>query len=311
MTLYTRKRAILVKSEETYGANPSPVGTDALLVEGLDVSPLEMDLKEREVATGVLGNRDMVVARRTVPIKFGVELATSGTPGVAPRWGPVLKACGFTETIVANTSVTYTLSGDPTTYSSVALDIRNDGQRQRVLGCRGTVSLEMATDEIPKLMFDMMGIYVGPSANANPTLAFTNQAAPLACNSDNTTDVMVHGYAACMSAFSLELANEMVFRQLAGCTKQIMLPDRKPSGEITFELPDLDDLDVFDIASNQDKGAIEWVHADATGGLITFAAPLSSFGSPGYEDGDGIQHIKVPFSPKPDDGNDEFSFVLT
>ena len=311
MTYFTRKRAILVKSEETYGVNPGFTASDALLVDNLDVSPLEMDLKEREVATGVLGNRDMVVARRTVPIKFGVELTTSGTPGVPPRWGPVMKACGFTETIVADTSVTYTLSGNPNTYSSVAIESRMDGRKQRLLGVRGTVSLEMSQEEVPHLMFDLMSIYAAPVTLTTSTLNFSNQAPPLACNSDNTTDVMVHGYAACMSAFSLNLSNEMVFRQLAGCTKQVILPNRKPAGEITIVLPDIDDIDLFDLASNQTKGTIGWVHADASGGIITFNAPLCAFGSPSYEDADGVEHIKLPFSPKPDEGNDEFSIILT
>jgi hypothetical protein len=310
MTSYTRKRSILVKSEETYNTNPLFASSDALLVDSLEVSPLEMDLKERETLTGDLGNRDSIVARRTVPIKFGVELTTSGTPGTPPRWGPVIKACGFTETIVANTSVAYTLSGSPATFSSVGIDFRNDLQRQRILGVRGTVSLEMSNDEVPHLMFDMMGIYAVPTAINTNTTSFSNQAAPLAMNSDNTSNVSVHGYSACMSAFSMQLANEMVFRQLAGCSKQVMLPNRKPSGELTIELPDLDDVNFFDIASGQTKDAIQWVHTDASGGTITFNAPMSAIGSPSYEDADGIQHLKLPFRPIPDEGNDEFSIVL-
>ena len=42
-----------------------------------------------------------------VEVTFEVEMAGSGTAGTAPAFGPLLKACGNSETIVTDTSVTY------------------------------------------------------------------------------------------------------------------------------------------------------------------------------------------------------------
>jgi hypothetical protein len=269
-----------------------------------------MEMKEREVITGNLGLRDSIVGQRMMSVKFAVELAGSGTAGTAPAWGPLMKACGFSETVSAGVSVTY--APVSSSFSSATLDFRNDGIKQLGLGARGTVGLEMSAGEAPKLNFEFMALYGAPTATSNPSPTYSNQVAPVAVNSDNTTSVGVHGYSSCMNAFSLQVANEMVFRQLAGCSKQVIIPDRKPSGEITIELPALGSKDFFSIASSQAKGSIGWTHGTTAGNIITFAAPTSAFDSPSYEDADGIQHIKLPFRPIPtSSGNDEFSLVLT
>lgn len=310
MPLLTRKRLLLAKSEDTYGTSAAPTGSEAILVTNLEVEPLQMELKEREVITGVLGQRKAVVGQRLASVKFNVELAGSGAAGTAPRWSPIMKACGFSETISASTSVTY--APVSASFSSCTLDFYNDGLRQLIVGARGTWSLEMSAGEIPTLAFEMMGLYGAPEALSNVTPTYANQVAPVAVNSDNTTSVSVHGYSACMNAYSLQLANEMVFRQLAGCTKQVLIPDRKPTGEITIELPAIGTKDFFAIASAQTEGSISFQHGQTAGNIVTVTTATAAFDSPTYEDGDGIQHIKLPFRPIPTSaGNNELSIVLT
>lgn len=310
MPLYSRKRLLLAAPENTYGTSAAPTGSNAVLVEKLEVEPLQMELKEREYISGNFGNRDSVVTQRMASVKFTVELAGSGTAGTAPRYGVLLKACGLSETIVATTSVTY--APVSSSFSSCTLDFRNDGQQHLIVGARGTVSLDLQVGEAPKLNFQMMGIYGTPTATANPTPTYANQVAPLAVNADNTTSVSVHGYASCLNAFSLDVANSTVFRQLAGCTKQVLITDRKPTGEVTIELPSVATKDFFSIASAQTQGAISWVHGGTAGNIITLAANTCAFGSPTFEDADGIQHIKLPYRPIPSSsGNDEFSLVFT
>ena len=308
----TRNRLLLAKSESSYGTTPSPApaGTDAVLVSGLEVEPLRLELKDRELVQGHLGNSAQVVGQSSVGVSFSVELAGSGTAGTAPRWGPLMKACGFSETVVTSTSVTY--APISSSFSSVALDFRNDGMKHLILGVRGSVAIEMGAGDLPKLNFTFVGIYGAPTATSNPTATFTNQAAPVAVNADNTTGVSVHSYSACMNAFSLDLANDVIFRQLAGCSKQVMITDRKPSGSITLELPALGTKDFYSIAAAQTAGSISFQHGQTAGNIATFTASNCAFDSPTLEDGDGIQHIVLPFRPLPtSSGNDEMSLVLT
>ena len=302
-----RNRLALVKAETTYGTSPTPSASDALLFTELDVEPLALELIERETIQSYMGNRASVVGQRSVPVKATVEAAGSGTAGTAPRYGPLLKACGLSETIVASTSVTY--APVSTGFSSYTMDwYADNGSRQAITGIRGTAELSMAVGEIPTIAFDQMGIYSVPGALSRPSETYTAQASPVAVNADNTTSVSVHGFSACMTSFSLSLGVEMTFEQKAGCTKQVRITDRKPSGSITFELPDFATKDFISIASAQTAGAMSWVHSGGAGNILTFDATSVAFDSPTFEDGDSVTHITLPYRLL---GNTTWSLAFT
>jgi hypothetical protein len=289
-----RNRLALVKSESTYGTSSSPAASDALLFTELDVEPLAMELVERETIQAYMGNRASVVGQRSVPVKATVEAAGSGTAGTAPRYGPLLKAAGLSETIVSSTSVTYAPVSDG--FSSYTMDFYIDnGSRQAITGIRGGAELSMAVGEIPTIAFDQMGIFAAPGALSRPTETYSAQASPVAVNADNTTSVSVHGFSACMTSFSLNLGVEMTFEQKAGCTKQVRITDRKPTGSITIELPGIATKDFIAIASAQTAGAMSWVHGATGGNILTFDATSVAFDSPTFEDGDSVTHVTLPF----------------
>jgi hypothetical protein len=314
MTLLTRKRLLLAKAETTYGTAPTFLAADALLVSNLEVSPLEVELLDRELIQPYFGNSPKVVGQRMVSVTFDVELAGSGAAGTAPRWGDVLRACGFGHGVSAGVSVTYT----PATSGiiSVSLDFNADGNRHLVTGCRGTASLNLAAGEIPKISFEMMGIYNAVVKGTPLTPTFGNQAPPVVVNSTNTTAVSAFSFNACMESFSLSLNNENPFRQLAGCTQQVLVTDRKPSGELSIQAPlagsDSGEKDFFAIVSGQTLGQISWQHGQTAGNIVTFTAPTCNLDSPSYADSDGVMMLNLPFMPVPSSaGNDEFTLVLT
>ena len=306
----TRKRLLLAKIETTYGTDPTPAATDAVLVSALEVQPLQLELKDRELILGYLGNTEMVVGQRLVSVSFDVEIAGSGTAGTAPKWSALMQACGFSETIVAVTSVTY--APISSAFKGVTLYFFADGVRHKVTGCRGTWSMNLEVGEIPKISFEFTGIFNAPTDETQPSPTFSNQADPVVVNSANTATLQVHGYAACLSAFSLDLANETPFRQLAGCTQEVMITDRKPEGEVTIEAPTIAAKNYFSAASTQTAGQFSWVHGTTAGNIVTFTAPTATLGSPEYEDSDGVIMLKLPFMPQPTAaGNDEFTLALT
>lgn len=310
----TRKRLLLAKTESPYGTSAAPDGTNALLVSNLEVSPLEIELLDRELITPFLGNSEKVVGQRMVQVNFDVELAGSGAAGTAPQWGPVMMACGFAQAISASTSVTYTpVSGS---FSSVTLDFNADGNKHLVTGCRGTATINLNAGEIPKISFQMMGIYNAVTAASAVTPTFANQADPVVVNSVNTTSVSAFSFAACLEAFSLDFGNETPFRQLAGCTQQVLITERAPSGEISIEAPIVGSgagqKDFFAAVSAQTLGAITWQHGQTAGNIVTFNAPTCNLDSPSYADSDGVMMLNLPYMPIPSaSGNDEFTLVLT
>lgn len=306
-----RNRLALVKAETTYGTSSSPAATDALLFSELDVEPLAVELIERETIQAFLGNRASLVAQRSVPVKPTVELAGSGTAGTAPRWGPLLLASACSQTIVTSTSVTYAPVSSG--FSSYTMDFyKDDGARQAITGIRGTAELSLESGSIPTLAFDHMGLYTAPGALSLPSPTYSAQAAPLVVNADNTTSVSVHGISACLSSFSLALGAEMTYRQLAGCTKEVLITGRKPTGSLTIELPNLATRDFLDRVSTQTTGSISWVHGGTAGNIVTFTASTCAFDSPTIQEMDSVTMITLPFRPLPTgSGNNEFSIALT
>lgn len=306
-----RNRLALVKSEATYGTSAAPAVTDALLFTELEVEQLALELVERETIQAFMGHRASLVAQRTVAVNPTVEFATGGALGTAPRWGVLLKACGCSETIVASTSVTY--APVSSAFSSYTLDFYADnGSTQIVTGIRGSAELTMEAGSIPTLAFTQMGRYAAPTALSLPTPTYSAQGAPVVVNSTNTTSVSVHGVSACMSSFSFNLGVEMVFRQLAGCTQQVLLTERKPTGSITIELPAFATQDFLNLCSAQTTGAISWVHSGGAGNIITFNAPNCAFDAPSISEMDQVTMITLPFRALPSgSGNNEFSIALT
>ena len=53
------------------------------------------------------GNSEQLPAGIHSELDFEVELAGSGAAGTAPAWGPLIRACGMSETITAATDVKY------------------------------------------------------------------------------------------------------------------------------------------------------------------------------------------------------------
>lgn len=305
-----RNRLLLVELESTYGTDPTPDGADALKLSQLDVTPLEIELVDRELITGFYGNTEKVVGSRMAKASFSVEIAGSGAAGTAPRTGKLLRACGFAETINASTSAVY----DPVSsgFESVTLYFFADGTRHVMTGCRGTVSISMSTNEIPRFNFEITGIYNAASAVSNPSLTFGDQANPVVMNSTNTTPVSIHGYAACLESFELDLANEVVYRQLAGCAQNVQITDRKPEGTAVVEAPALGDKDYFAVASSQALAAFSLTHGQTAGNIVAIAAPTCNLGTPTYSNSDGILMLNLPFMPNPTAaGNDELTITFT
>jgi len=310
MTLLSRKRLLTAAIESTYGTDATPSGTDAVLVRSLEITPLNADVVERELVRPYLGNFEQLLGNQHVEVTFEVELAGSGTAGTAPKWGPIFRACGMGETIVASTSVTY--APVSSNFESCTLYFDNDGIRHKITGCRGTFSMNCEVNAIPTLSFTMMGIYNAPTDTSLPTATYTDQATPVLFRQGNTSSFSIFGYSGILQALSLDIANENIYRELIGGTKEVLLTDRKPAGEVTVEAVSLATHDFFTDATGTSTGGLSFTHGTVAGNIVAFSSPQTDLGSPAYADQDGIQMITLPYTATPTTaGNDELSFVLT
>ena len=306
----TRKRLIQVKGEATYGTDSSPAGTDALLVRNLEITPIEADVVSRDLIRNYLGNSPQLLANTRVSITFQAELAGSGTAGTPPRYGALLRACGLLEAIVASTSVTYTPRSAG--FESATIYFNNDGIRHVLTGCRGTFTMNCEVGQIPTLDFTMIGVYNAPTDTALPTTTYSQQASPLIFRQGNTSAFQFFSYAGCLQSVSFDMANETVYRELVGCTKEILITNRAPAGTVMIEAPTLATKDYFNIAQTETTGNLTFLHGTAAGNRVTFTAGQCDITNPTYADQDGVQMLNIPYVAVPTTaGNDELTLAFT
>lgn len=311
MPFLTRKRTILIKAESVYGTDSVPTGaTDALTVRSIDVSPIDADVVSRDLIRPYLGNSTQLLANVKVQCNFEVELAGSGTAGTAPRWGPAMLACGTAATTVASTSVTY--APVSASFGSATIYYFADGIRHAVTGWRGTFEIKGDLGQIPTITFSGTGVYSTPTDATVGAVTYGNQADPLVFTSGNTTAFSLFSHSGCLSSFSFAMNNEIQYRELIGCTKEVIITDRKPSGQVMIESVPIATKDYFSIATGTTTGNLTLTHGTTAGNRAVFTGAQTDITNPTYGDLNGVTMLNLPcvFLPTTA-GNNEFSLALT
>lgn len=313
MTFSARKQIVLAKIEAVYGTDPVPVeGTNAILTKNLQRTMYDGARVQRDLNYPYMGNDNSINTAPFVTVTFDVELAASGTAGTAPQFGPLLRACGLDETIVADTSVTYGPISDA--FESVTLYYNYDGEMQKMIGARGTATLNMGKGQIPTISFSLTGRYAKPTATAQYDPTYT-AAVPFPFSSYNTTTFSVHAQAVVGESLSLNLGCNVVHRNLAGFDG-VLITDRAPTGSAMFEAVTIATKDFY-VAAQSHLGAIvnaglSVVHGVGAGKVCTIASSQAQLANISESDSDGIRMINADLIFVPTDaGNDEFSIAFT
>ena len=310
MALLTRKRVILIESESSYGTDPTPAATDVVLVTDLSITPQSSDVVNRDVVRPYLGSSQQLLANTRVECTFSVEFAGSGTRGTAPRYGSALKACGLSETVSSGASVTYEpISAN---FSSVTIHYNVDGVRHVVTGCRGNVSLSAEVGAIPTLDFTFTGIYNAPTDVALPSVTYGNQASPLIFKNGNTTSFQLLSFSGALQSLNFDIGNSIVYRELVGGTKEVLITDRAANGSLTIEAPLTGTKDYFAAAlTDTTLGNLTVTQGTAAGNICRLTSTKVDIGDVSYGEMDGVTMLEIPYTLVPSSANDELSIVYT
>tara|TARA_Y100001963_G_scaffold140090_1_gene206708 strand:- start:3266 stop:4201 length:936 start_codon:yes stop_codon:yes gene_type:complete len=309
MALLDRKRVILLELESSYGTDPTPTGADALQVSDLLIVPQSSDLVSRELIRPFLGASRQLLANTKVECSFSVEWSGSGAAGTAPRVGKALRACGFSETIAANTSVTYApVSGS---FESATIYYNVDGVLHKTTGCRGSFVLETEVGDLPKLNFTFTGIYIPPTDVALPAITYGQQSTPLVVKNGNTSGFQLLSYSGAMQALSIDAGIETEYMELVGGTKEVHLVNRATSGTVTLEAVKMATKDYFAAALlDTSLGNLTLTHGTVAGNIVQFSSSNIDIGDVAYTETNGVVMAEIPFTAVPStSGNDEFSLI--
>ena len=309
MALLTRKRVILIEAESSYGSDPGIAAADAVLVRDLSITPQSSDVVSRDVVRPFLGAFQQLLANTNVEVTFSVELAGSGTVATPPRYGDALKACGFSETINSGNNVVY--APVSSSFSSVTIHYNTDGVRHKVVGARGSFVINGSVGEIPTIDFTFQGIYIPPTDSALPTVTYGDQATPLIFKQGNTSSFQLLSHSAALSSISLDVGNELVYRELVGGTQETLLTNRNITGSVSIEAMLLGTKDYFAAALAETTGNLTFTHGTAAGNTVQVSSTKADIGDVAYAEEDGIQMLEIPYTLVPTSANDELAITFT
>lgn len=308
MAKLTRNVILAMKKEAVYGTPETLAGANAILLSTMTHNWLAGNTASRDFIRPYLGNSSTIQLDQHAEFQFEVELQSSGTAGTRPVYGDLLMACGLAEDInVGDVQYTPVSTG----FDSATAEVNMDGVFQQMTGCRGSLNLNIARGAIPKIGFNYMGSYSAPSDAAALTPDFDGFIVPLGVNSLNTTTVTLFGEDLCMESLSIDLANNLVFRDLPGCDPEAVITNRAPSGTIVFQATDVATYAWIEAARTKTSGALQIIHGTTPGQIVQIDCPNVTLNPPTNQDSDGIWMYSFPLVLEPSSaGNDEIKITF-
>lgn len=295
--LRVNNEVILAKTETTYNTDSVPVAaTNAILVRNVDMRPEGLRMNDREAIRAGLGDLQQIYGGQLKRITFECEVKGSGTAGTAPEIGPLIEACGFSETIVAVTSATY-LPSD-TTHESVTIYYFEGGRKRHIItGCRGTFTVRLEAGGIMVLAFEFVGHYGGVTDQTQPTPTY-NATVPRAALG---MAVAVNGVTAIVaSSWQWALNNVIAMPPSISATDgygEVILTSRPITGEIVVQSELVSVLDLDTLLSAGTRFAFtSGTLGSVAGNRIVVSTPSSStyVNDQALEAADGIRGRRVP-----------------
>lgn len=220
MPILNQRAILLVKAETTAGVDAVPtVLSDAIYIISPEVG-VDVKFMERKFARRDFSRYQAIAGRKLATLKFGVEVAHTGTATVAPRWSRLFQGCsmaGGTQTTVSRTLATGALgatrASNVTTFATAASHGFSIGNIVSVTGnTDSTYNGTFTIVSIPSITsFTVANVGTsGNSSNSSGAAALIAGTlfSPITDNQQTLTlyiyyDGLLHKMTGCMGTFSL------------------------------------------------------------------------------------------------------------
>jgi hypothetical protein len=326
MARFVRNSVLTAKVEAAYGVDASPTGAaNAVLVSDLSINPLNANNIDRAQIRPYFGASEQLVGSAYVEIEFSVEFQHSGTAGTAAAWDGLLQACGFSagSALTSPARVEHTLATNYSALNSATLYYYDDGALHKLLGARGTFSLDLTVGSRPLLKFKFTGLDGGITATTNATPTLTAWKAPLVITDTNTGAVVLGGtYAAgaisggieyVSGGLEIDLGNSVQFTDLLGTAsasgQSVEITNREVSGRVTFDLTAANEASFMASVKANTTQSLGLVHGTTAGYKMLVHMPVVQLINPKKEDRDGRRMIGFDLRAMPSSGNDDIRIV--
>lgn len=304
---FWKSKAILIKEEVTYGVDPTPTGLlNWFEARNVALTPIDAETVDRNIDLPYMGSAGKALVGSWAKLSFDILLAASGVAGTAPKWGPMMLALGFAETVAAGVSVTYNLASSG--FKGLTAYVNVDGTLHKLLGCRGTVSAKLTAKGVPALSVELTALYTAPSAVAMPAIDRTGWTYDQAVNSTNTGKVTVNAVDLAFSSFDYAVGNNVARIDLPGPQVEVAITGRKPSAALTVLAPALGVFDPFALVQAGTVVDISNTHGSVAGNKVKSDLKARVIGAD-YDQVEEMVAYKLNLEPTPVAGNDEITIT--
>lgn len=313
MAIRWRSKIILFKPEASYGTDPVPAAGNGILMTNVGFKPMEGQDVSRDLELPYLGAQELMPVGLHCVLTGQVELVPSGAAGTAPAWGPLLRACGCSENIVAATSVTYAPITD--NHESGYIYFWIGGTRHKVAGVRGDAVIRANAQGIPRIELTLTGLYAGVAEAARVAPTLTAFKRPRVVTKANTPSFSINSVDMVMRNFALAFRNQVQPRLLVG-KEEVLIVDRADQISTQVEAVPLTTLDPYDLADAEEAATlipVSLVHGTAAGYISTLSAPTCQLQRPtGFANEQGVTEWPLTLNALPSgSGNNQWSLALT
>lgn len=317
-----RKTVILAKLETVYGQDALPTPTEnALVISNRSINPLNAEYVKRDIIREYLGASEELPGAAYVECSFDIELVGAGTVAKAPAWGPLMRAIGFAETITAGMRVDYTpISGN---FESATIYYFDDGVLHKLLGARGTATLDLTVGQIPKISYKFIAVDGGVAVLANPTTTLTAWRVPQIVTDENSGDVtigathavatapqFVGGKAYPSQGLTVDLGVVATFQKLLGGSSA-EITDREVTGAMKLKLTAAEEVAFTADVKGAKKSSIGLTHGTVANDKVAVFIPAAQLKEPTKEEINGERLVGYKIRALPVAGNDEFRIITS
>lgn len=309
--ILTRRAVVAAKLEVTEGTAETLAAADANFLVREPRFEADIPMDPRENLDASLSPHSSVPGAQMARLTFRVELKGSGAAGTAPALGKLLKACGFGETVVPATSVSY----EPisTGIQSLTMALYRDGKRFQMRGARGTFVYEGRDGAAGVFNFTFSGVYDG--VTDVPMLTGTGIETTLPPALLNAA-FAVHGFSAKLSSLSIDIGNAITMRSDISKPEgyfSAALTGRAARGTMDPEDELVATHDWYGRWKAGTTGNLTFQHAGGVGNICTVTAPKVQYARIAPASRDGVETLGLDFLlvRSVAGGNDEVKFAFT
>jgi hypothetical protein len=302
------------KVESVYGTDPTIAAANYVWAENVVYTPKGDRVFANPAMPAVGGVAGWSVGEHG-EISFETPLVGSGTAGVAPNCGPLLKACGFSETIVEETSVTYALVANPRGGDSLAHQWTDDLHRHLMLGSRGKLGVKVAEGQRPMLALMYRGLHASGSAASAPvpgdaTWTGWNDVEPV---SSALTTFSFGGTNMGLRQLDIDFTDNVKFADRPHQELVDLLGERKGTGNLQVTSPALGSINFEALCKANTLSTIALVHGVDAGRIVTINATAQN-AMPTYgrgQDGRHTSSVGLTLNAAAPGASTEFTIVFT